>query len=214
MGGRLARSGAPVGGLAGGLGRPTGAVGGAVGGLAGGLGRPTGRVDAPSVGGVDAPAVGAVGAVGAPAVGAVGAVGAPAIGAVGGIAGAVTPPAPPVWPIVVGVGGVVVVGGAIAASVVHSGRLDTFDANLCGKSGATPECPAIESGLKVTTGLQVAGYLVGGIALTAGVVAFAVTRSATAAVDCPNEGKAAPLMVRCGVSAGGQGAGVGCFGAF
>jgi len=153
-----------------------------------------------------------------PAVGAVGGV----AGGVGGVAGSVgvpaltppVPPAPPIWPIVVGVGGVVVVGGAIAASVVHSERLDNFDAKLCGKSGASPECPAIESGLKVTTGLQVTGYLLGGIALTAGIVAFAVTRSAKPDLECPQVGRAAPLRVRCGVGADGKGAGFGCVGAF
>lgn len=178
------------------VGGTLGGVGGVLGGVGGAVGAPRGNVGATAPSG--------------------------AVGAVGGVAGGVgavpltppVPPAPPIWPIVVGVGGVVVVGGAIAASVVHSGRLDTFDAKLCGKSGASPECPTLESGLKVTTGLQVAGYLVGGLALTGGIIAFAVTRSAKPDLECPQVGRAIPLRVRCGVGADRTGAGLSCMGAF
>jgi hypothetical protein len=200
-------------GVGGTLGRPTGVVGGtlggvggALGGVGGTLGRPTGGLSAPS-GEVSGPS----GGLSAPT-GAVGAVG----GVVGGV-GALTPPvppAPPIWPIVVGGIGIGVVGIAVIGSAVHSGRLDNFDAKLCGKSGASPECPAIESGLKATTGLQVTGYLLGGIALTTGIIVFAVTRSATADLECPKVGQAAPLRVRCGVGADGNGAGAACMGTF
>lgn len=196
-----------VGGVTTGVGGALGGVGGTLGGVGGGLGlgRPTGNVSAPS---------GNVGAVGG-VTGAVGGV----TGTVGGVTGGLgapaltppVPPAPPVWPIVVGVGGVVVVGGAIAASVVHKGRLDNFDAKLCGKAGASPECPAIDASLGTTKGLQVAGYLLGGIALTTGIVVFAVTRSVP---DCPKVGQSAPLRMSCGVGADGTGAGMSCVGAF
>lgn len=189
-----------VGGVTAGVGGTLGGVGGALGGVGGGLGvgRPSGNVQAPS---------GNVGAVGG------------VTGAVGGVAGGVgapaltppPPPAPPVWPIVVGIGGIAVVGGAIAASVVHKGRLDDFDAKLCGKAGASPDCPALDASLGTTKGLQVAGYLLGGVALTTGIVVFAVTRSAP---DCPKVGQAAPLRMSCGVGADGTGAGMSCVGAF
>jgi len=184
-----------VGGVTAGVGGTLGGVGGALGGV-GGLGRPGGNVQGPS---------GSVGAVGG------------VTGAVGGVAGGVgapaltPPPSPPVWPIVVGVGGIAVVGGAIAASVVHKGRLDDFDAKLCGKAGASPECPALDASLGTTKGLQVAGYLLGGVALTTGIIVFAVTRSVP---DCPKVGQAAPLRMSCGVGADGTGAGMSCVGAF
>jgi hypothetical protein len=96
---------------------------------------------------------------------------------------------------------------------VHSGRLDNFDANLCGGSGASPECPTIESGLKVTTGLQVVGYLLGAAALTTGIVVFAVTRSAPD-LECPKVGRAPAFTLKCAPGTDGKGGGVGCFGTF
>ncbi|MDI1479789.1 hypothetical protein [Polyangium sp. y55x31] len=208
-----------VGGLAGGLGKPTGQLTGAVGGLtapiggiAGGLTAPVGGLTAPNPGleapnpGLDVPNPN----IGAPNLSApVGAVTAP----VGAIAAPVTAATAPVWPIVVGVGGLAVMGGAIAASVVHSGRLDNFDANLCGGSGASPECPSIESGLKVTTGLQVVGYILGTAAVTTGIVVFALTRSAPD-LECPKVGRAPTLTLQCGPHVGGKGGGVGCVGTF
>jgi hypothetical protein len=130
---------------------------------------------------------------------------------------ALVPPAPPIWPIVLGIGGLAVVGGAIAASVSYSNKLDAFDANLCDGGAAGPECPTIESGIKLTTGLQVVGYVLGGAALTVGIVVFGVTRSAKPPeLDCPEVGKKAPLpiMLRCGPSLSGNGGGLGCSGAF
>jgi hypothetical protein len=148
---------------------------------------------------------------------------APALGAGGLAAGgvrapdvpAVAPPSLPIWPIVVGVGGLAVVGGAIAASVVYSNKLDAFDANLCDGPGASPECPAIESSLKVTTGLQVAGYLLGGVALTTGIVVFAVTRSAPSpSLDCPEAALEKRPIIACGPRMGGGAMGIGCAGSF
>ncbi|MDI1444530.1 tetratricopeptide repeat protein [Polyangium sp. 6x1] len=217
-----------IGVAAGGL---TGTVGGLAGGLTGGLGKPTGGLTG-AVGGLTAPVGGLTGAVGglaapnpgieapnpglsAPNIGApnlsapVGAATAP----VGAIAAPVAAATAPVWPIVVGVGGLAVMGGAIAASVVHSGRLDNFDANLCGGSGASPECPSIESGIKVTTGLQVVGYILGTAALTTGIVVFAVTRSAPD-LECPKVGRAPAVTLQCGPHVGGKGGGVGCVGTF
>ena len=206
-----------VGGLAGGLGKPVGGLTGAVGGIAAPVGGITGSVGgitgpgvtapnpglevpnpnltAPSVGNVTAPAVGAVGTVGA--------VAAPTVAAVSA----------PIWPIVVGGLGLAVVGGSIAASVVHSGRLDNFDANLCGKSGASVECPTIESGIKVTTGLQVVGYILGAAALTTGIVVFAVSRSAPE-LECPKVGRAPAFTLKCAPGADNKGGGVGCVGTF
>ncbi|HRI66131.1 MAG TPA: hypothetical protein PK156_17910 [Polyangium sp.] len=199
----LAALGAGVaGGVGGAVGGTLGGVGGTLGGVGAGLGRPTGNIQGPS-GGVGGAVGGVAGGVGGVA------------GGIGGALPAAIPPTPPIWPIVVGVGGVVVVGGAIAASVVYKGHLDDFDAKLCGKSGASPECPAINSSLSLTKGLQVAGYLVGGLALTGGIIAFAVTRSVKAPeIDCPKVGRAAPLRVSCGVGADGQGGGVSCVGTF
>lgn len=207
-GGVVGGVGGTLGGLGGTLGRPTGAVGGTLGGVGGTLGGVGGGLGRPS-GGVGGVGVGAVGGVAGGVGGVAGGVGAPALPLP-------PPPAPPIWPIVVGAGGIVVVGGAIAASVVYKGHLDDFDAKLCGKSGAAADCPAIESSLKLTKGLQVAGYLVGGLALTGGIIAFAVTRSATGALDadCPKVGKPAPLRLSCGVGADGQGGGVSCVGKF
>ncbi|MDI3283520.1 tetratricopeptide repeat protein [Polyangium sp. 15x6] len=205
-----------VGGLAGGLGKPTGQLTGAVGGLTAPVGGLTGGL----TGGLSAPNPGLEAPnpslnvpnpnIGAPNLSApVGAVTAP-VGAVAAPVAAVTAP---VWPIVVGVGGLAVMGGAIAASVVHSGRLDNFDANLCGGSGASPECPSIESGIKVTTGLQVVGYILGTAALTTGIVVFALSRS-TPDLECPKVGRAPALTLQCGPHVGGKGGGVGCVGTF
>ncbi|MDI1428949.1 hypothetical protein [Polyangium sorediatum] len=207
-GGLTGTVGGLAGGLTGGLGRPTGGLTGAVGGLTapvGGLTAPVGGLTAPNPG-IEAPNPN----LGAPNLSApVGAVTAP----VGTIAAPVAAATAPVWPIVVGVGGLAVMGGAIAASVVHSGRLDNFDANLCGGSGASPECPSIESGIKVTTGLQVVGYILGTAALTTGIVVFAVTRSAPD-LECPKVGRAPALTLQCGPHVGGKGGGVGCVGTF
>lgn len=206
-----------VGVAAGGL---TGAVGGLAGGLTGGLKKPVGGLTG-AVGGITAPVVGGVTApnaninapnphLGAPNLGApIGAVTAP-VGAVGAPVVAATAP---VWPIVVGVGGLAVVGGAIAASVVHSGRLDNFDTNLCGTSGASAQCPTIESGIKVTTGLQVVGYILGAAALTTGIVVFAVTRSAPD-LECTKVGRAPAFSLKCAPGVDGKGGGVGCVGTF
>ncbi|UQA59653.1 tetratricopeptide repeat protein [Polyangium aurulentum] len=129
------------------------------------------------------------------------------------------PPTPSVWPWVLGIGGVVVVGGAIVASVVHVNKLDAFDANLCDGPGASPECPAIKSGIKVTTGLQVAGYILGGAALTTGIVVFALASSAPSvsgpSLDCPKTGCVRPPPVlQCGPRMGGGAMGFGCGGTF
>ncbi|WP_170228981.1 tetratricopeptide repeat protein [Polyangium fumosum] len=214
-GGLTGTVGGLAGGLTGGLGRPTGGLTGAVGGLTapvGGLTAPVGGLTAPNPG-IEAPNPGLTAPnpnLGAPNLSApVGALTAP----VGTIAAPVAAATAPVWPIVVGVGGLAVMGGAIAASVVHSGRLDNFDANLCGGSGASPECPSIESGIKVTTGLQVVGYILGTAALTTGIVVFAVTRSAPD-LECPKVGRAPALTLQCGPHVGGKGGGVGCVGTF
>ena len=214
-GGLTGTVGGLAGGLTGGLGKPTGQLTGAVGGLTapiGGLTAPVGGLTAPTPG-IEVPNPGLTApnpTLGAPNLSApVGAVTAP----VGAIAAPVAAATAPVWPIVVGVGGLAVMGGAIAASVVHSGRLDNFDANLCGGSGASLECPSIESGIKVTTGLQVVGYILGTAALTTGIVVFAVTRSAPD-LECPKVGRAPALTLQCGPHVGGKGGGVGCVGTF
>lgn len=156
-------------------------------------------------------AVGTLG-LGAPAVSGLGALAAPGLGVP---TAAVAAPVASVWPLVLGIGGGVVMTGAIISSIVAANLRASFDATLCGGSGASPECPSIQSGLNVTTGLQVGGYLLGSVAITAGIVVFAVTRSVPS-LDCPPAvGRREPaVLVQCGPRLGGDGAGLGCAGVF
>ncbi len=182
-----------VGDVGGALGRPTGAVGGALGGVGGTLGGVGGALGRPS-GGVKQPAG--------------------TVGAVGGV-GAFTPPVPtpaPILPIVIITGGVVVLGGALAAGVIYSGKAEQFDLNHCGKADAKPICKSLDSDANVSM-LKVTGGLLGG-ALVTGIVAYLIVRPKAPDLDCPQVGKAAPLRLRCGAGADNNGAGIACVGAF
>lgn len=137
-----------------------------------------------------------------------------AAGPMGGV-GSFTPPAPPsppIWPIVVIGGGAVVLGGAMAAGIIYSGKVDQFELNHCGKADAKPICKSLDSDANISM-LKVTGGLLGGALLT-GIIAYAITRPKTPDLDCPKIGKTAPLQLRCGVGADGRGAAIGCVGAF
>jgi hypothetical protein len=122
------------------------------------------------------------------------------------------PPAPPIWPIVVVAGSAVVIGGALTAGIIYSGKAEQFDLNHCGKADAKPVCKSLDSDANISM-LKVTGSLVGG-ALITGIVAYIIMRPKTPELGCPQVGKAAPLRVRCGAGADGNGAAVGCVGAF
>jgi hypothetical protein len=141
-----------------------------------------------------------------------------AMGVVGGTlgsGGALTPPvppSPPILPIVLVGGGAVVIGGALAAGIIYSGKAEQLDLNHCGKADAKPICKSLDADANISM-LKVTGGLLGS-ALVTGIVAYIIMRPKAPDLDCPKVGKAAPLHVRCGVGADGNGAGIGCFGSF
>ncbi len=122
------------------------------------------------------------------------------------------PPSPPILPLVVIGGGVVVLGGALAAGVIYSGKVEQFDLNHCGKADAKPICKSLDTNANISM-LKATGVLLGG-ALVTGIIGYAIMRGNTPELDCPQVGKAAPLQLRCGAGADGNGAGIGCVGTF